>query len=125
MISQKRGKKIKTLVIAGHGASNHFDIGNEHVGLDPDYVERIDKLKLIAPSLAKDADVYILACKAGNDDKLLKRVSMALGGVRVHGYTGYIWTTSYWAFVTLDDSVNPEDGGHEVVCLSNNCSVAR
>jgi hypothetical protein len=122
-VAKGKGAKIKNLVIASHGGPGHFYFGNQLI--DEDQNERLSRLRVLIPLLAEDADVYVLACRTGQDQALLMKMSWALGGVRVHGYTDYIRTTSYGLFVTLDDGVNAEAGGHEVVCLRNKCSVAR
>lgn len=120
-----RRKLIKKLVIGSHGNGlvsdtgtrfGHFYIGETNLTEDD---KRIELLKYIAPLLVKDADVYIVACKTGLATPLLQKVSKALGGVRVHGYTDYITTTNYLVFVTLDDGT--DDEGAEVVCLPGHC----
>jgi hypothetical protein len=122
-VARARGQKLKTLVIASHGAAGTFYIGKDLIDRDADVY--LSTLGQIAPFLDKNAEVYIVACFTAREREVLQKVSLALGGVRVHGYTEWIWTHNYGVLVTMDDSVNSEGGGHEIVCLANKCSVAR
>jgi hypothetical protein len=132
----KRHRLIKKLVIGSHGTGLPTGYGLFYIGRDKiqtgegwwegKYVEigeaerqRLDCLRVLAPVFARDADVYVMACKTGNDGALLRKVSQALGGVRVHGYTDYITTTNYWLSVSVDDGT--DDGGKEIVCWPSEC----
>jgi hypothetical protein len=117
-----RKRLIRKLVIGSHGTGlltgyGSFWIGKDEIGLDN--MERIDALKPLSRLFTSDADVYIMACKTGRDSVLLREISRVLGGVRVHGFTDYIYTANYGLFVTLDDST--DDGGKEIVCLPSRC----
>jgi hypothetical protein len=125
-----RRRLIKKLVIGSHGAGfgdgyGYFHIGKTLIRTGDD--KEINTLKLIARFFVKDADVYLLACQTGQSTKLLRKVSAALGGVRVHGYTDYITTTNtgpfQWPFggVSVDDGT--DDEGKEIVCLPGSCRV--
>jgi hypothetical protein len=112
-VATKMGK-IKTLVIAAHGAPGVFYIGKSPInGSEKD----LAALRKLAPFFAKDANVYILACRCGQSEELLWKLSRAFGGVKVHGYTDYIVTTDYGITVTLEDGT--ENGGKHLVCLRN------
>jgi hypothetical protein len=123
--SLQRRRQIKKLVIGSHGAGlgpgrrGSFYIGKNII--DRDEEEKLNSLRILAPFFAKNADVFILACRTGNDDFLLRKVSTVLGGVRVHGYTDYITTTNYWLWASVDDGT--DDEGNEVVCLPSRCQV--
>ena len=81
---------------------------------------RGEKLRVLAPIFAKDADVYIMACKTGNDGTLLRRISTILGGVRVHGFTNYVYATNYLYWIaTVDDDTDGEN--REIVCWPSQC----
>src|SRR5262245_14336636 len=99
---------ISKLVIGSHGSGlpsgvGHFYIGGNTIAYDDD--AKIDRLRVLAPLFTKDAEVFILACRTGHSQPLLRKVSRALGGVAVHGYTAYITTTNYLVKRTLDDGV--------------------
>jgi hypothetical protein len=111
------GGRIKNLVIGSHGAGGHyayFRIGNDII--DNGSPDKINSLRILAPFFAKDADVFILACHTGENRTLLEKVSTALGGVKVHGYTGRIETDG----ITVDDGTS--GGGKQTVCLRGNCT---
>jgi hypothetical protein len=113
---------IKKLVIGSHGAgivegTGHFFLGGTM--LNARSINEINNLRVIAPFFAKNADVYILACKTGYAGELLRKVSKALGGVRVHGYTDYITTSNWGLWVTVDDGT--DDEGKEIVCWPGEC----
>jgi hypothetical protein len=97
------------LIIAGHG-----DVGIVRVGTSAVNGDKYDAATLagLKPFLAKDADVYILACHTGQRETLWS-LSNALGGVKVHG--GSIVTTDYWIDVGM-----VEEGKH-IVCFKNIC----
>jgi hypothetical protein len=118
------GKKISKLVIGAHGSAAGVDgFGDIRIGESTlDYCDpRLDAFRLIAPFFTRDAQVYILACKTGWDTPLLRRISFLLGGVEVHGYTGFITTTDWGFFTTLDDDT--DDGGVERVCWPQFCAT--
>jgi TolA-binding protein len=110
--AKKKGTKIRNLIIAGHG-----DVGIVRVGTSGVNGDKYDAATLagLKPFLAKDADVYILACHTGQREETLRSLSNALGGVKVHGYTGSIVTTDYWIDVGM-----VEEGKH-IVCFKNRC----
>jgi hypothetical protein len=127
-----RKRLIKRLIIGSHGAyvypypgarsgTGYFYIGKTYISESSD--DEMMLLSGVARFFVRNADVYIVACKTGNDTAVLKKLSKALGGVRVHGYTDYITTTNYGLFVTLDDGT--EDGGQHIVCLPGDCSEVR
>ena len=120
-----RRKLIKKLIIGSHGSGIPSGYGTFHIGstLLNHEDDDINLLKRVAHLFVKEADVYIMACRTGYDQALLRKVSNALGGVRVHGYTDYITTTNYGLFVTLDDGT--DDEGSEIVCLPGSCRVVR
>jgi hypothetical protein len=111
----KSGAKIKKLVIGSHGIGGkgaYFRIGNNVI--DQSSFPEIDALRRAAPFFAKNADVFIMACRTGQNETLLKRVSKALGGVKVHGYTDGIETDG----ITVDI----EGDGKENVCTESECT---
>jgi len=111
------GAKIKNLVIGSHGhggAGAYFRIGSDVI--DHASTTELTSLRLLRPCFAKDADVFILACHTGQSKVLLQKVSEALGGVRVHGYTENIETNGF----TLDDGTR--DGGRQIVCIAGKCT---
>ena len=106
-----RRRLISKLVIGSHGAGIPSGFGKFYIGLntiDQDDDEKINRLRVLAAFFYKDADVYIMACKTGHATKLLQKVSRALGGVTVHGYTNYITTTNYWLWASIDEGVDDE-----------------
>lgn len=108
--AQKKGAKIRNLIIGAHGAYGVCRIGKTLVNGDKNDAAALRKLR---PLFAKDANVYILACHTGQSENALKNISDAFGGVKVHGYTGNIVTTDYW----LDVGMNEE--GEHLVCFKN------
>jgi len=123
------GKKVRKLVIGCHGNGLDTGSGVFHIGATP-YVSSKDdaeelkkKLAPIVPWLTAHADVYILTCKAGKSTVLLGMVSDALGGVAVHGFTDFIYTTSFLGYTSVDDQT--DDGADEIVCWSNECVQVR
>ena len=117
MVRKSDGAKIKTLVIGSHGRDGrdgYFRIGNDVI--DAFSVTELHTLKTLAPYFSQDADVFIMACKVGGNQRVLQKVSEALGGVRVHGYTANIITTEE----SVDDGTR--DGGKHVVCMRSNCA---
>jgi hypothetical protein len=118
--TQNKGAKIRNLIIAAHGWPGFVRIGKDPVNGSEDELAILGKL---APLFARDANVYLLSCRTGQKGELLKNFSRAFGGVKVHGYTGYIVTTDYWINVTLDDGTENDDGtgkkGKHVVCFKN------
>lgn len=127
VFSEVTGRKalIKKLVIGSHGSGDPttrlggvFYLGKNAVFHDSyQYLEILGTIKRF---LVRDAAVYILACRTGNDTRVLQAVSRALGGVRVYGYTDYITSTSYgFLGVSVDDGTGDE--GKEVVCWPTVC----
>jgi hypothetical protein len=119
----RRRLLIGTLVIGSHGhglpnGDGYFTLGSTVINAQSE--NEINLLKLIAPFFIKEARVYIMACKTGNATPLLQKVSAALGGGSVHGYTKDIETTSFGPFVWLDDGTD-DRGGREIVCLPGEC----
>jgi hypothetical protein len=123
-----RGRKIKKLVIGSHGTGLPTGYGLFYIGKTAFTIDLFDdfaaaqlaSLRGLGHYFARDADVYIMACKTGRDDTLLRAVSTALGGVRVHGYTDYITTTNWWIFgSSVDDGT--DDEGTEIVCWPTVC----
>jgi hypothetical protein len=119
-----KGKPVKKMVIGSHGAGlpngyGHFYIGHEFIADDKEGCEKLEKLRILAPIFTRDANVYIMACKAGNDGTLLRRVSTVLGGVKVHGYTDFITATNYLLWASVDDET--DDGSKEIVCWPSEC----
>ena len=86
---------------------------------DDDGHEKLEKLRILAPIFTRDANVYIMACKTGNDGTLLRRVSTVLGGVKVHGYTDFVTATNYLLWASVDDEA--DDGNREIVCWPSEC----
>jgi len=120
-----RKRLIRTMVIGSHGHGipsgyGHFKIGRTFVDTTDDGYKEIMKLRLIAPYFLNEAAVYIVACKTGNATILLKRVSAALGGISVHGYTSDITTSGYGPFGADMDN-GTDDGGREIVCWPSAC----
>jgi hypothetical protein len=121
-VTQRRAL-IKKLVIGSHGTgeptnSGHFRLGKTIIMEGDD--KELHLLGAMRRFLVRDAEVYILACRTGYATDLLRKVSYALGGVRVYGYTEFITTTSYGFFgVGVDDGTS--DGGKEVVCWPSIC----
>jgi hypothetical protein len=132
-----RKRRISKLVIGSHGDGVPYGTGYFHIGEtlidNEDKHNRIDRLKNLAPFFEPDAEVYILACHTGFAITLLQKVSKALGGIAVHGYTGYITTTNYLLGVSVDDDVGDEFAlfantdseelhvGKHVVCWPTSC----
>ena len=88
---------------------------------------------MLTPYFTKDASVYIMACRTGHSTKLLQKVSRALGGVPVHGYTNWITTTDFLATATVDTGVGDEYKipgdekvyvGKHIICLPTSCMNA-
>jgi hypothetical protein len=101
-------RRISKLVIGSHGSGIPSGYGHFYIGLnriDQDDDEKINRLRVLAPLFEKNADVYIMACRTGHATKLLQKVSRALGGVTVHGYTNYITTSNYWLWASIDEGV--------------------
>ncbi len=96
--AQQKGAKIRNLIIAAHG-----DVGIVRVGTTGVNGDKYDAATLagLKPLLTKDANVYIMACHTGQREETLRSLSNALGGVKVHGYTGSVETTDYWIDVAL------------------------
>src|SRR5882724_3158267 len=112
------GAKIKNLVIGSHGHGDGYPGAYFRIGsavIDHASTDHLTSLGLLAPFFAKDADVFILACHTGQSKVLLQKVSKALGGIRVHGYTESIETNGF----TLDDGTR--DGGQQIVCVLGKC----
>src|SRR5262245_6722694 len=108
---------IKNLIIGSHGAGGRyawFRIGNEQID-NGTLKDQIPSLKRVAPLFTKDANVYILACHTGTSQTLLKRVSNALGGVTVHGYTGRIEVDG--------GTVDMGRDGEHTVCVRDKCTT--
>jgi hypothetical protein len=106
-VASKR-RLISKLVIGSHGTGIPTGYGNFHIGkdtIDQDDDKKIDRLRILAPSFERGAEVEILACRTGHATKLLQKVSRALGGITVHGYTNYITTSDYWLGVSVDRGV--------------------
>jgi hypothetical protein len=137
-VKEAGGDLIDLLVIGSHGwggeigqpGSGGFYIGQNRIALM--FPENIERLRVLSPLFRKTAHVYIMACRTGNDDKLLREVSSVLGGVAVHGYTGYITTSGFWLSATVDYRVGDpyetefplkEQVGEakHIVCWSNGC----
>ena len=99
------------MIIAAHG-----DVGVVRVGTTGVNGDKYDAATLagLKPLLAKDANVYILACHTGQREETLRSLSNALGGVKVHGYTGSIVTSDYWIDVGMEE-------GKHIVCFKNMC----
>jgi hypothetical protein len=125
---------VKKLIIGSHGAglppyragisgTGHFFIGKDYITTEEGDRAKLESLRLLAPLFSRDADIYIMACRTGFDEALLRRVSQVLGGVRVHGYTDYVTVTNYGLFETLDDGT--DDGGKHVVCWPSVCLYTR
>lgn len=123
---------IKKLIIGSHGGYEpagssgvgFFYIGKSYISAGLGSAGEREVLKRVAQFFVKDADVYILACRTGNDKDVLQAVSKALGGIRVHGFTNYITTTDYGplGIITLEDGT--EDGGKHIVCVPGGCREA-
>jgi len=117
-------KLIKKMVIGSHGTGlpngyGIFHIGRDIIMDDDDGRQKLDQLRVLAPLFAPDADVYIMSCKTGNDGSLLRRISIVLGGVRVHGYTDFVTATNYLLWASVDDET--DDGNKEIVCWPSQC----
>jgi len=106
------GGKIRNLIIAAHGSPGVVYIGSNAItGSDKELAE----LRKLAPYFARDANVYVLACRCGQTEDLLRKLSGAFGGAKVHGYTDYIVTRDYGITVTLSDGT--DNGGKHIVCF--------
>jgi hypothetical protein len=119
-----RAKLVKKMVIGSHGTGlptgyGIFHIGRDIIMDDDDGHKKLEKLRVLAPIFTRDADVYIMACKTGNDGTLLRRVSTALGGVKVHGFTDFVTATNYWLWASVDDET--DDGNKEIICWPSEC----
>src|SRR5262245_57005071 len=91
-----KGARIRNLVIAAHGSPGVFYIGKNSITAGEQSDTEFASLRLLAPFFAKDANVYVLACRTAQREPVLQRLSHTLGGVKVHGYTAYIETTNNW-----------------------------
>ena len=121
-VCQLTGKKVRKLVIGCHGSTGVFHIGaTTYTWDDADKLKT--KLAPIVPWLTAHADVYLLSCKVANKPLALSILSDALGGVAVHGFTDWIYTTSFLGYTSVDDQT--DDGANEVVCWSNECVQVR
>src|SRR5262245_41342552 len=106
-----RRRLISKLVIGSHGTGIPSGFGQFYIGLNTisvDDDDKINRLRVLAPFFMKDADVYIMACRTGHATKLLQKVSKALGGVAVHGYTNYVTTSNYGLWASIDEGVGDE-----------------
>jgi hypothetical protein len=119
----RRQALIRKLVIGSHGAGEpnnvgHFRLGTTIITSGDD--KEIQLMGTMRRFLARDAEVYILACRTGFATNLLRKLSAALGAVRVYGYTDFITTTSYgFLGVEVDDGTGDE--GKELVCWPSIC----
>jgi hypothetical protein len=112
----KRRKLVRTLTISSHGSEFHFRIGHEMISLnDKFHLARIQKLTVLIPFFSKDAIVVISACNTGQDQKLLRAVSKALGGVKVRSFTGDVDVEGIYGSVT--------PLGDHVICTQHSCQV--
>jgi hypothetical protein len=140
-----RQRPIRNLVIAGHGSGElldlsaygepgkvleegHFNIGTSRFSADFDRdksgtdrtLEYIHKLIALRPVFAPDAHVFLLTCKVGTCQRLLRLVAQAVG-VPVHAYTNYVTATDYLLFKTANDET--DDDNTEVICWQNECKT--
>jgi len=119
----QRKALIKKLVIGSHGTgepgnAGYFRLGTTIISSGDD--KEIHLIGTIKNFLVRGAEVYILACRTGHATDLLRKLSFALGGVRVYGYTDFITTTNYGFFgVGVDDGTGDE--GKETVCWPSIC----
>ena len=109
------GGEIDTLVISGHGWSNHVTIGTTQITVD-NFSDYSAILSLLRKFFAKDAVVTFWECRVGQVDELLKKFSALWGGIKVQGWTGDINVWQFWYF----EGMNSE--GDQVICLNNACS---
>lgn len=119
-----RRRLVKKLIIGAHGYGlpsgvGLFYIGKEIIMNDDDGEKKLERLRILRAVFAPNADVFIMACKTGNDGTLLRKVSAVLGGVRVHGYTDFVTATNYLLWSSVDDET--DDGNQEIVCWPTEC----
>src|SRR4051794_24534792 len=110
----QRRLPIRNMIIGSHGGGwpnnkgggGFFRIGKTFIEDDDTVanIAAINVLRSLAGYFVEDAHLFLVACKTGYAQPLMQKVSAALGGVKVHGYTELITTASYGPFgATLDD----------------------
>ena len=107
----KRGGRVKAMVLASHGNSAVFDIGaNTASAGDP----RLWKLAVLRGWFTPGAVVVINACECGQNHELMRQLAVILG-VTVIAYTGDIDVYKWGPF----EGVVP--GGNKVICTASGC----
>lgn len=106
-----RGGRVKGMVIASHGNSAVFRIGENMVHKND---ERLWRLAVLRGLFTPNAVVVINACECGQDRELMQKVAMILG-VTVIAYTGSINVYKWGPFA----GIFPE--GNKVVCTASGC----
>jgi hypothetical protein len=112
----EREGKIQNLIIGSHGRPGRdgwFRIGNTII--DSYSLADFEKLRRLRGFFAEGARVFIMACRVGQRLLLLQKVSTALGGVGVYGYTDYIWVNPFSVTYGFDK------GGTQNVCYDTSC----
>ncbi len=133
-------RPIRNLIIAGHGWGEVIDLtdygqpgklvenGGFHIGtslftadLEQQTLDNIHALVALRPVFAPDAHVFLLTCRVGACQGLLRRISLALG-VPVHAYDNYVTATNYLLFRSTSDET--DDDNNEVICWPNgDCKI--
>ena len=108
------GRKIETMIISGHGWSNHFTIGTSQISIR-NFQEFAGALALLRPHFAKDAVVTLWECRVAKGNVLLQLLSAVWGGVKVQAFTGDVTVWSWKVFGGMSAE------GDQIVCVFNNC----
>ncbi len=119
----RRHRPIRKLVFAGHGSDFSFHIGESlfTADLDNRTKDYINQLIALRPVFAPDARFFLLACKVGRCQGMLRSISVALGGIPVHAYENFVYASDYLLFQSIDDKT--DDNNNEVICWANGCTV--
>lgn len=114
------GRKIETMIISGHGHSNHITIGTTQISTRNSQelaraLALLHPLALLRPHFAKNAVVTLWECRVGQANLLLQMLSTIWGGVKVQAFTGdvNVWNLKIFGGMSAE--------GDQIVCMFNNC----
>jgi hypothetical protein len=106
-----RGARVKHLVIASHGNSDVFSIGENRLFKgDP----RLWKLAALRGFFTQNAVVVINACECGQNQEFMRKIALILGAT-VIAYTGDIDVYKWWSL----EGIVPH--GSKVICTASGC----
>lgn len=108
------GRKIETMIISGHGWSNHLTIGTLQISTH-NFHEWAGALALLRPHFAKNAVVTLWECRVAQRNVLLQMLSTVWGGVKVQAFTGDV---TVWSWKSIGGM---SADGDQIVCMFNNC----